>query len=440
MLEYIKFYKEIKLKNTEIGRIPEDWNTKKLEEVCLKIKSGGTPLRSINEYWNGDIPFVKIEDITNSGKYLYRTTEYITKKGLENSNAWIVPKDSILLAIYGSLGEVAINRIEVATNQAILGIIPNPKILYNEFLYYWLLYFKPNWKRYAKPTTQANLTAEIVKNIKIPLPPLEEQKAIAEVLSTIDKEIENIKKAIENTEKLKKATMNLLLTGKIRIKNENGKFIFYKETKFKDTEIGKIPEDWEIKELIKIAKIRNTKKVDINKNEEVAFIPMEKIPLDGLYCQYEIKKFYEIKSYVYCEAGDILLAKITPSFENGKQGIVPDIPIKIILTTTEVYPIFITENVINRLYLFYLLKFEKFRKELENRMRGTTGRRRVPREALEKLKIPLPPLEEQKAIAEVLSTIDKRKELLQKKKEVMEKIKKWFMQKLLTGEIRIKMI
>jgi len=122
-----------------------------------------------------------------------------------------------LLAMYGSLGEISINKIPVTTNQAILGIIPRNREDV-EFLYYWYLFFKPNWRRYAKPTTQANLTAHIVRNSVIPLPSSLERKAIAQILSTVDKSLEVEIKRKEKLERIKKALMDLLLTGKIRVK------------------------------------------------------------------------------------------------------------------------------------------------------------------------------------------------------------------------------
>jgi len=204
-------------KNTEIGRIPKDWEVVRLEEICEKIKAGGTPLTTKKEFWNGNIPFVKIEDITSSGKYLMQTLSSITNTGLENSNAWLVPERSLLLAMYGSLGEVSINIISVATNQAILGIIPKEKDDL-EFLYYWFLYFKPYWRKFAKPTTQANLTAEIVRNTMIPLPSTQERRKIAEILSTVDHKLEAERKEKAKLERIKQGLMDLLLTGKVRVR------------------------------------------------------------------------------------------------------------------------------------------------------------------------------------------------------------------------------
>ncbi|AAT42662.1 restriction endonuclease subunit S [Picrophilus oshimae] len=205
-------------KDTEIGRIPKEWEIKKLKDVVIKAKSGGTPRRNVADYWNGSISFAKIEDITKSNKYLHVTKELISKKGLENSNAWIIPSNSLLLAIYGSLGLVAINKIDVATNQAIVGIIVDDKIIYKEFLYYWYLYYKPYWSRFIKKGTQPNLTLGIILDSIIPLPPFDEQKRIADILSTADEKLELLNLKKQNLENLKKGLMDDLLTGRVRVK------------------------------------------------------------------------------------------------------------------------------------------------------------------------------------------------------------------------------
>jgi type I restriction enzyme S subunit len=211
---------------------------------------------------------------------------------------------------------------------------------------------------------------------------------------------------------------------------------FKRETEFQETEIGKIPKEWRVVKLKQVAEIRGTKKAP-ESVESVVFIPMEAVPDNRLYVSCEIRDSSEVKNYVYCEPGDILLAKITPSFENGKQGIVPDnIPGKFALATTEVYPI--KCNNIDKLFLFYLLKYPPIRSKLASLMRGTTGRRRVPREALENTSLPHPPIYEQKVIAGVLSTVDRVIEVVDAGVVRLEGLKKALMRELLTGRIRVR--
>ena len=203
---------------------------------------------------------------------------------------------------------------------------------------------------------------------------------------------------------------------------------------FKQTEVGQVPEKWKVVRLgdEPIAEIRGNK--TINGFERVAFIPMELIPDSGVFVKYEIRPMEEVKSFVYCERGDLLLAKITPSLENGKQGIVPDdIPNGFALATTEVFPISCKN--INRLFLFYELKFPKFRNKIIYSMIGTTGRQRASKESVEKLLIPLPPLPEQEKVAEILSTVDQAIEKVDEAIKKTQRLKNGLMQELLTKGI-----
>ncbi|HHI01331.1 MAG TPA: hypothetical protein ENL40_07735, partial [Thermococcus litoralis] len=191
-----------------------------------------------------------------------------------------------------------------------------------------------------------------------------------------------------------------------------------------------LPEGWRWVRLEDVAGIRGNSgvKKKLLQFNSIAFIPMELIPEKGVFSRYELRESTNIKSYSYAEPEDILLAKITPSFENGKQGIVPkNVPNNFALATTEVYPIYIKENnLLDRMYLFYILKSKYARKTLEDQMLGTTGRQRVPKEAVLKLKIPLPPLSEQKRIVakldEVSKRIDEAKRLAREAREEAERL------------------
>lgn len=435
------FYKETNFKDTEIGKIPEDWKVVKISSLFDMYK-GTTPSTKIKEYWNGEIPFVTPTDITkiaNQNKiYLESTEKYITKKGLESKGLKLIPENSLLFTSRATIGYVAINKIKVAINQGVIALVPRGDIEI-AFFYYLFQQMKDVFKKLAGGSTYKEISMSTLGDVKIPLPPLPEQKIIAEILSTIDKAIEKNSEIIVKTERLKKGLMQALLTGRVRVKVKSGKISFYKETNFKNTEIGRIPEDWKVVRLKDVAEIRKNK-VRVSKGlREVAFIPMELIPNSEIFVKYEIRNINSISSATYCEANDLLLAKITPSFENGKQGIVPKkVPNGFAFATTEVYPIVCKK--IDNLFLFYILKLKRFRKILEFSMRGTTGRKRVPKEALENLRIPLPPLSEQQIIGEILSTLDRKLELERMKKERLERIKRGLMGVLLTGKVRVKVV
>ncbi len=195
-----------------------------------------------------------------------------------------------------------------------------------------------------------------------------------------------------------------------------------------------LPDDWRLARLgdSEIAEIRGSKKFP--NYENVAFIPMEYIPDSGTYAKYEFRPRSQIKSFNYCEKGDLLLAKITPSLENGKQGIVPDnVPNGFALATTEVFPISCKR--MNSLFLFYVLKHSCFRNKIISSMTGTTGRQRATKESVEKLFIPFPPLFEQVKIAEILSTVDQAIQKIIEAIEKTQRLKKGLMRELLTKGI-----
>lgn len=163
----------------------------KLGDVC-KIQSGGTPSRGNLNYWNnGNIPWVKISDIKE--KYLSRTEEFITQEGLANSSAKIFPKETILYTIFATLGEVSILEIEATTNQAIAGLQIIDENICKDYLYYYLISLKPFVNEIGRGVAQNNINMQILRNFEIPLPSLEEQKAIARKLDKVSGLIEKRK-------------------------------------------------------------------------------------------------------------------------------------------------------------------------------------------------------------------------------------------------------
>ena len=184
----------------------DGWKTVKLESLIKKGKAGGTPSSTNPDYYNGNIPFLSIKDMTEQGKYIFKTEKSITEEGLNNSSAWIIPKNSLLYSIYASIGLVSINRSDISTSQAIYGIILKDGVSL-EYMYYYLTYFKKNIHKYIETGTQGNLNAKLLKSFEILLPSLEEQKMIVNVLSLVDEKIENSQKEIEKINEFKKGLL-----------------------------------------------------------------------------------------------------------------------------------------------------------------------------------------------------------------------------------------
>ena len=182
------------------------WKQIKLKQIIYKAKAGGTPKSSIKEYYNGNIPFLSINDMTNEGKYITYTEKSITEKGLKNSSAWLVPEKSLLYSMYASVGFVSINNIPLTTSQAIFNIIFKEQVSL-EFMYYYLTFYKRYIHKYIETGTQGNLNAKLIKNFKIKIPSKEEQRKIADFLSLIDTYIEINKEKLNHLKQIKKGLL-----------------------------------------------------------------------------------------------------------------------------------------------------------------------------------------------------------------------------------------
>ena len=191
---------------TLIKGISNDYFSQKTSEfvpltnLTIKGKAGGTPTSTIEKYYNGDIPFLSISDMTKQGKYINYTEKFISEDGLENSAAWIVPKSSLILSMYASVGLVCINNIPLATSQAMFAMILKDNTKLN-YLYYFLNYFRETKiHRLLETGTQSNINADTVRAIQVP------------IYSTMDiyvKTMLSIEKKLQNEKDMLSCLLNL---------------------------------------------------------------------------------------------------------------------------------------------------------------------------------------------------------------------------------------
>lgn len=188
-----EYYRNKLLTFNEIGGGTEIvWKT--LGEVAIKIYSGGTPKTTVSEYYNGEIPWLRTQEL-GYGE-IWDTSIKITKEAVKNSSAKWIPKDCVIIAMYGAtVGRVGINKIPLTTNQACANIEVNEEIANYKYVYYCLL----NQYEYIKSLgagSQTNINSQIVKSLKIPLPPLEEQQHIATILDKFDTLVNSISEGL----------------------------------------------------------------------------------------------------------------------------------------------------------------------------------------------------------------------------------------------------
>lgn len=168
---------------------PNGWS--RLDTLFSKGKAGGTPTSTNKEYYNGEIPFLSINDITKQGKYVRYTENHLSQSGLENSSAWIVPKYSLIMSMYASVGLVTINEIPTTTSQAMFAMQLKDKGLL-DYLYYYLSFFKYHYiHKYLETGTQSNINADIIRGIMIPTYGHSRNMEIASTLQGIDVKIDN---------------------------------------------------------------------------------------------------------------------------------------------------------------------------------------------------------------------------------------------------------
>lgn len=189
----------------------DDWEEVKLGEVVEKSGSGGTPKSTNKAYYGGNIPFLSITDITQSGKYITNTEKTLTEIGLENSSAWIVPKGAISLAMYASVGKLAILKTDVATSQAFFNMVFSNEIV-RDYVYFILdkAQLFNEWLPLISTGTQGNLNAQKLKEYIIPLPTFPEQEVIGTFFQTLDQELAQVEDKLASLKEMKKTLLRKL--------------------------------------------------------------------------------------------------------------------------------------------------------------------------------------------------------------------------------------
>lgn len=210
----------------------------KISDLCRKICSGGTPKSSEPSYYNGSIPWLNTKEVNFNR--IYSTEKNITVEGLKNSSAKWIEANSIIVAMYGATaGKTAISTIPLTTNQACCNLMIDEHIADYRYVYYAL---KSNYEKLASLANggaQQNLNAQQIKDFEIPYLSLSEQKNIANVLSSFDDKIELNNRINDNLEQQAQALFKSWFVDFEPFKN--GKFI--------DSELGRIPEGWRVKKL-----------------------------------------------------------------------------------------------------------------------------------------------------------------------------------------------
>ncbi len=211
-----------KMIDSELGKIPEGWRVGKIEDLCKKLASGGTPSTSNTDYYGGNIDWFSTKELQDD--YIFASDKKITKEGLENSSAKIFPKGSIVMAIYAAptVGRLGILGKEATFNQAACGFVANEEICSNEYVYLLLHFLRDAFNGLANGAAQQNLNVGLVKNFAITLP----QKTVMDqfnlVIVPIFQKILNNTSQIQTLSTLRDTLLPKLMKGEVRVKGFNG--------------------------------------------------------------------------------------------------------------------------------------------------------------------------------------------------------------------------
>ena len=395
---------------TFLGIAPKSWDKSRIDKIC-RLSSGSTPRRDAVENFAGDILWVTSGELKR--RTIEDTQEKISETAVVNSHLEIYDPGTVVIAIYGLeaagiRGTVSIIGKQCTISQACMAFTEF-KGIDNEFFYYWYL---NNGQviglRYAQGTKQQNLSTDIVGSFPICFPSQGEQQKIAAILTTQDRVIELKEKRLAEKQRQKKYLMQQLLTGKKRLPGFYGAWSFPKA-----------------KELFQSVsdKDHNGDLAVLSSTQDRGIVPRDEVDIDIKYDACSLVNYKKVSK------GNFVIS--LRSFQGGIEystytGLV-----------SHAYTVLSSRKEISDGYYKQFFKSTDYINRLNVAVYGIRDGKQISYEDFGRLRIPYPPIKEQDAIAEVLSTADREIELLQQDIEQEKQKKKALMQLLLTGIVRV---
>lgn len=406
-------------KETSVGVIPQDWEVGSLGENC-NINMGQSPSSDTYNDSYG-LPLIQGNaDIKNRVTFPRNYTSEPTK----TCNI-----DDIIMTVRAPVGAIAKSKHEACIGRGVCSITPQKTSI--DYTYQYLISYEDQWSKLEQGSTFTAVNGADIKKLSIPLPPLPEQEKIASILTIVDDKIESIDKQIESATELKKGLMQKLFQEGIG------------HSEFKDSPVGRIPAEWEVKKLKNcvnfIAGYAFSSKDFTDKGTQL-------VRMGNLYqnrLSLERNPVYLPDSFVndnpryVIKSGDIILSMTgTAGKEDyGFAVVIPQMN-NVLLLNQRVVKLEWLDNC-EQFYLAQYLWTRYFLDQLYS-LPGGTKQANLSVKQIESIVIPLPSKDEQKQIADILTCADDKISVLKEKKEAYTKLKKGLMQKLLTGEVRVK--
>ncbi|HED5885740.1 TPA: restriction endonuclease subunit S [Salmonella enterica] len=365
------------------GKLPEGWVVTNLQNIA-NWGSGGTPSRSHDEYYNGNIPWIKTGDL--GPKLITEASEYITDAGVKNSSAKYFPKGSVAIAMYGAtIGKTSILGIDATTNQACAVGTPIKDITSSIFLYYFLLNEKNTFIKKGKGGAQPNISQAVIKEHPLSLPPYAEQKIIAEKLDTLLAQVDSTKACLERIPQILKRFRQAVLAAVV-----NGKAVNIDTDENTLTTLGNIAKNIKYGTSKKCSETQGSTAVLRIPNIGPGYI----INSNLKYADFDQKELVTLT----LKEGDLLLIR-----SNGSVDLVGKVAVISENDTEYLYAGYLIRVRLDKeraapKYISYCLQSPQLRQVIENIARSTSGVNNINSKELASLEIPLTPLPEQHEI------------------------------------------
>lgn len=404
-----------KYKETEIGMIPEDWEVKKISQITTAT-AGGTPSTFVKEYWSGNILWMNSGELNN--KRIFDVENRITDLGLKNSSTKLIPSNSVLIGLAGqgkTRGTAAINYVELCTNQSIAAIFPSDSFI-SEYLYFNLDFRYDELRLLSTGDGgRGGLNLTIIKNLDIAFPSKSEQQTIANTLTDIDQLINSLEKIIIKKLNIKQGAIQELLSGRKRL------------PRFKNA--------WRIKDLGEIAEIRDgTHQTPYYVESGVPFYSVENVTNnDFRNTKYISEEEHKVLTKNFeIEKGDILMTRI------GSIGECKLIDWNVRASFYVSLALLKITDSVSSAFIYHYSLSDYFKKQADAKSLQYATPKKINLGEIAGIKVFLPfDIEEQVAIAQVLSDMDSEIDALETKLAKYQKIKQGMMENLLTGRIRL---
>lgn len=441
-MQVSKAKKGYKLVDTGFGKfeeIPEEWEIKSLGDLCLKPLSGGRPQGGSSQI-NEGIPSLGGENISKEGTIVTKKLKLIPESFFEKMNVEIQQNDILLVKDGATTGRVGLVDLSYPYSKSSVNehlfILRTKKNSSSHWLYNYLFsnLGQNEIKKVFQGSAQGGINLSISKNIQIIVPSLNEQEKIATIFTDINNTLKKTNRLIQKRKLLKKGLMQQLFTKGIR-------HLKFKEMCWGYNRNIKIPEEWDFNYLESFVFFQEgpgLRNWQFTKNGmkviNVGNIVDGKLDTSTTTRHISQKEFNKKYTHFELEYNDIVISSSGWSY--GKVAIVKktDLPLMLNTSVIRFKPL---NNKIIQEFLYHFLNTEFFKRQIDYQITGID----IPNFGsyhLKKMKIMLPPINEQKQIASILSNVDSQinKEKLQKSN--LEILKKGLMQKLLTGQIRVR--